>query len=397
MKAMKFALLGTAALVAVSVSARADDLTDMKAQLEALQASVAGLQSGVDVPAGYQMVSFSKVGNEHLISIMPTADMPASTVLSWSGYVRTALVGSWSNTTAIAPNATTFQTRTKTSTTNSSHIKARGDLTFTGKTDTAVGEVGGTVELRYDFDGTYLGYGVTMPTAKGWWKMTPNVTLAGGYMGMTGGVGGYGGDALTNYYTDGIPNSSGNPGDTTGFSLAYADGPMSLTVAVGHYATSDYAFGAAAEYKGDAMSAKVAGYIHDADYQAGLGLATTMGMFSLSASAAMGHTASQYFSTWNDNSYETANYWNASLIGKAKMSDSVSAELGVGYNDYVATTNSVWNSHQFGVAGGLYYSPVSQLTIGLEGSYNSTYTHQDWVAFQTKNTTKVDLVTVFAF
>jgi len=84
---MKIALLGTAALAAVSVSARADNLSDLKAQIEALNARVATLETAPAVPAGYQMVSFSKEGNNHIISIMPTADMPATTVITWSGYV----------------------------------------------------------------------------------------------------------------------------------------------------------------------------------------------------------------------------------------------------------------------------------------------------------------------
>ena len=91
MKAMKIALLGTAALAAVSVSARADNLSDLKAQIEALNARVASVEAAPAMPAGYQMMSFSKVGNDHVISIMPTADMPATTTITWSGYVWAAV------------------------------------------------------------------------------------------------------------------------------------------------------------------------------------------------------------------------------------------------------------------------------------------------------------------
>jgi hypothetical protein len=59
MKVMKLALLGTAALVAVSASARADDLSALKAQIEALQADVAALQAAPSVPAGYQLLTVS--------------------------------------------------------------------------------------------------------------------------------------------------------------------------------------------------------------------------------------------------------------------------------------------------------------------------------------------------
>ncbi len=108
MNVMKFALLGTAALAAVSVSARADDLADLKAQIESLQADVAALQAAPSVPAGYQLLSVSeapaivvpgleikdkngKGATATTISVLPTADMPASTVVQWSGSVRAAV------------------------------------------------------------------------------------------------------------------------------------------------------------------------------------------------------------------------------------------------------------------------------------------------------------------
>ncbi|NMD08267.1 MAG: hypothetical protein GYA66_09850, partial [Phyllobacteriaceae bacterium] len=108
MKFMKLALLGTAALAAVSVSARADDLADLKAQIEALKADVANLQAAPSVPAGYSLLTIGDAqsivvptleSNKYEygatatnIGILPTADMPASTNIQWSGFVRAALV-----------------------------------------------------------------------------------------------------------------------------------------------------------------------------------------------------------------------------------------------------------------------------------------------------------------
>src|SRR5436190_6843029 len=81
-------------------------------------------------------------------------------------------------------------------------IYARGQLKVVGKTDTAVGEVGVQVRMRADFDGkpgayysnTYSygyynqsdsshGNEVYMKEAWGWWAMTPELTLGGGYTG----------------------------------------------------------------------------------------------------------------------------------------------------------------------------------------------------------------------
>jgi hypothetical protein len=71
MKFMKLALLGTAALAAVSVTARADDLADLKAQIEALKADVANLQAAPAVPAGYSLMT---VGDAPAI-VVPSLDV----------------------------------------------------------------------------------------------------------------------------------------------------------------------------------------------------------------------------------------------------------------------------------------------------------------------------------
>ena len=110
MKTMKMALMAGAAIAVSAAAAHADDLSDMKAQLEALNARVASMETAPSVPAGYQLLAVSKgealqvpgmmdsdrdrVTNERatIISVMPTADAPAGTTISWSGYVNAAVV-----------------------------------------------------------------------------------------------------------------------------------------------------------------------------------------------------------------------------------------------------------------------------------------------------------------
>ncbi len=60
MKTMKVALLATAALAAVSVSARADDTAAIKAQLEALTARIAQLEAAPAVPVGFSLLTVSE-------------------------------------------------------------------------------------------------------------------------------------------------------------------------------------------------------------------------------------------------------------------------------------------------------------------------------------------------
>ena len=77
----------------------------------------------------------------------------------------------------------------------STEIYARGEVKVVGTTDIAVGEVGARLVLRADFEGfRNTGFGntnngggnkgdVLMSDAWGWWKMTPELTLSGGYTG----------------------------------------------------------------------------------------------------------------------------------------------------------------------------------------------------------------------
>jgi hypothetical protein len=91
----------------------------------------------------------------------------------------------------------------------------------------------------------------------------------------------------------------------------------------------------------------------------------------------------------------------------ASLSDSLSAELGAAYSEADGRDgiNSAagggafsYDGEYMGIAAGLYYTPVSQLTIGLEGSWNS----KEESEATTPNTVEVDtvkaaVVTVFRF
>ena len=70
MKTMKVALLATAALAAVSVSARADDTAAIKAQLEALTARIAQLEAAPAVPVGYSLLTISEGPRQRLFLVL---------------------------------------------------------------------------------------------------------------------------------------------------------------------------------------------------------------------------------------------------------------------------------------------------------------------------------------
>lgn len=457
MKVMKLALIGTAALAAASVTARADDLADLKAQIEALNGRISQLEAAPAVPAGYQLLSVSKQDaivvpgldmdkgfgkTATTVGIMPTADVPASTVIQWSGYARAALVYSktkWNYTAGLAKDVAAGVLPV---TSDDLDVLARGQLKVVGTTDTAVGEVGAQVQLRGNYDG-HGDAGVIMNEAWGWWKMTPELTLGGGYTGSLANIG-YGYDAACNcYYTDNAPVAL-NPGDATQMRLSYASGPLSFALAL-EDATQTVAYaepwlnakgvtntavvaadglGVTGEikYSGDAFSAEVSGGWWDTSgtplapaaglgkivatdtttdaYQIGAGVGFGLGdMASISMAAGMGRQATG------------DKYWKGSILASANLSDAVHAEIAYGHTNWGSSAGSAGGMIQYkgktdAVLAGIYYDPVSQLTIGLEGEwYRTTYKGLATggagglavTESAKQTTTQVDLVTVFRF
>jgi len=112
MKMMKWALLGGAALAVTATAARADDLSALKAQIEALQNRVSQLeaQPQAAMPSGYSLMALrdgqgvydgilperngDRVREESgfTISVMPSAEVAPVAEVSVSGEIRTALI-----------------------------------------------------------------------------------------------------------------------------------------------------------------------------------------------------------------------------------------------------------------------------------------------------------------
>ncbi|MFO0990775.1 MAG: hypothetical protein U1E67_02440 [Hyphomicrobiales bacterium] len=113
MKMLKWALLGGAAFAVTATAAKADELSDLKAQLETLQQRVTQLeaQPSTSLPSGYSLMSFRSGGavydavpekadmqaltgvdNGFTIGVMPTADVAPVAEVTVSGEIRTILV-----------------------------------------------------------------------------------------------------------------------------------------------------------------------------------------------------------------------------------------------------------------------------------------------------------------
>jgi hypothetical protein len=409
MNMMKIALLGTAALAAVSVSARADNLSDLKAQIEALNARVAAVETAPAVPAGFALMTVGTADalvipgldvdknygtTAHQIGIMPTADVdaPASTVVQWSGFVRAALVYSGNeapDTTSVTSSGTFYNGFDR------ADVKARGEIKVVGKTDTAVGEVGAQMKLRADWGATgginRGNVNVVSPNAWGYWRMTNELTLGGGMDGSLSGIG-FGYDGACNcYYTDNAKAGFGKPdgvygGDPAQMRLSYASGPMSAAIAIEDgINTSVNTFGVAAEikYSGDTVSGEISGgYWGDPSvvgleeaWIVGAGVGFALGdMAKISAAAGLG----------SDHGL-TDDFWKANILASVNLSEAAHAE--VAFNHF---ESDVVGADQNAYLAGVYYDPVSQLTIGLEGEYLAN-------EGALNDTTTLDLVTVFRF
>jgi opacity protein-like surface antigen len=383
MKMIKMALLGGAALAVSSMAAQADDLTALKAQIESLNARVASMEAAPSVPAGYSLLTVGE-GQAHVVpgmtaqeqagfngdvtvvSVLPTADAPAGATIEWNGFVR-AIIGYQSYDSDFGGDDDDLS------------IVARGRLNMTARTDTAVGEVG--VRLRLEgnsdaFDSVDRDLPVEMEIAWGWWQMTPELTLGGGYNGSVGSIGfGYDG-ACTCHWIDNA-NVYELEGDAVQMRLTYASGPMAAAIAIedgtaggGELSSNEdnaLRFAGEIAYAGDSFSGEISGLFLSADdddaYNVGVGLGFNLGdIASISMAAAIGNTSDAAL-------VADADYWFINGLASMNISDSAHAELGVGYKDYEDGDLTV-----FGVMGGLYYHPVDQLTIGLEAEYISAET-----------------------
>lgn len=393
MKMMKLALLGGAALAVSAIGAQADDLDALKAEIEALNARVAQLEATPSVPAGYQLVTIREgdaivvPGNElndkgygskaTVISVMPTADAPSATSIEWSGYAR-ANVGMWDD-----------DVNTK----DDTYINVRGQLKVVGTTDTAVGEVGARIQLRAE------GFAVsTRATWKanevwGWWAMMPEVTLGGGYSGSLSDVG-FGVDAACNCYGTDNGGLYIGSGDAEQMRLTWASGPITVAGAIQDDTGpngDDLAFASRINYSGDTLSGGVAGFydnnsgIASDEYEITGGLGFALGdMASISAMAGMGQERNG------------DDYWIASAIASVNLSDAIHAEVGYGMQDYDSASVSLDESN---LIAGIYYDPVSQLTLGLEGEMINVSGGGAGSAYNdvTSDAINVDFVTVFRF
>lgn len=456
MQMSRLALMTGMSLLAAAGAARADELQGLKAEIAALDSRLAAIEAAPATPEGFRLLAIGEgelaetpgaaltareraayAGHATIISVLPSADAPAAASISWSGYIRAGLVyngvdqdakskayvlqnGAWVRDPAAdkSPSNTTHDT----------DVGGRAQLLVQAKTDTSLGEVGVELELRDDVDGNGS-FDLYTKVAWGYWSMTPELTLGGGYNQSIGDiVYGYDG-SCTCYFTDNA-DVDFNPGDTTQVRLSYAAGPVTFNVAVEDGSLDDNTIskgllGVAGDivYSGDGFSGEIAGVWRDSDesqtgaseiWQIGLGGSITMGdigSFTFAAATGQGPYEVESSGTIvNGLAYDNS-WWGASALTSINLGDTSHMELAAGYkkrdgdqSTYKGYQVQDVSYHTYALMGGLYYTPVAQLTLGLEGEWYTTDTSvtatkdiHRYVVDDTTDTLWADVVAVWSF
>jgi len=254
-KWLRRALLGGVALSVMAAGAQADELSDLKAQLETLQARVNTLESRPvqsAMPEGTSLITFNRgqgtladfgpstardgtqpADRGFTVDITPTADMPAPVAeITVYGYVKGDVIydTKYDSGYTFCGGSCLFS-KAKTN----GHIRLTANQTRFGiksKVDTAIGQIRTVVEGDFYgggfFGGAATGSGVfRMRHAYGEWDITPNWTFLAGQTWYTAGL-----------RTIGIStvDFSGPAGPSYSrraqVRLTYHDGPMRIAFAI---------------------------------------------------------------------------------------------------------------------------------------------------------------------
>ena len=419
-KWLRRALLGGAALGVMATGAQADELTALKAQLEALQSRVQSLetQPAPTLPAGAKLITvrrgqgtYAEIlpmrASEQLrdhqgytIAVTPTADMPAPvSEVTVSGEIRARLLyvdeeiddaGTFidlnANDVSDVGESSGFDT-------NFFDVTTRGRLRIDGKTETAIGEVGGTIRLQ----GTD-GDAADMNIIWGYWQMTPNLQLGAGYTDSLSAIQAsvdWNGNAVLNGFNAGPTNQS-----VSQFRLTYSNGGLTLAASIEDndvgdipafaayvgFDTGSFLINASALWQDDDSSTYtdatgatgVAFNDTDDDWVVGIGAIGHLGdMLRLEAAAnkGEGYAPAVYgLQSLPENDFE---FWSASLLAVLSFASNMSLELDFGITnlDHEGDETYVTNvadqvEKLWSVGGALYWDPVDQLTLGWGVGWN---------------------------
>jgi hypothetical protein len=421
----------------MATGAQADELAALKAQLEALQARVSQLetQPAPALPAGASMLTVRRgqltsnqslplsqsdrlygeglIGREanqqgYTIAVTPTADMPAPvSEVTVSGVIRARLL-------YIDDRDRFLEDGFDDEDYSGFDVNARGRLVVEGKTETAVGEVGGTIRLEGTYDDDHPTFekdddeDVDMDIAWGYWQMTPSFQLGGGYAAstgslqagvdwqhnddMTGGVNAFSNadnEQIRITFTSGgltlgiaVEDNDAECSDA-GFSDDYlepdngdceyddgvgdgdAEGEIPAIAAYGLFDTGSFVIAAAANWVDDERERD-----SDDDWSAGIGInGKFVEVLSFTAAVAIGEGNATGLANFSLSPGNDDEWWGVSGGIIWSFATPWSLQLGVGYAE-VERDNSDVEDESLDATITLFYDPVDQLTLGIGAGYH---------------------------
>ncbi len=379
MKTIKTGLLATAALVAASTFAHADALADLKSVIAALNTRDAVSQTSVQVPRGYRVSPTADSADAPATVEEPFVDLKVT------GYIKTGFIYS----------------QVKTNGDDKADFDVEGGVNVKGSVQSALGEVGATIQAKWDIAESSTNaatFALRDDGLIGFWQFADAMKLEMGRSNAGRLENGIDKNTRRIWTVQNRRIRSENAGN--GFfdrdaynafaGLAYASGPIALQVRF-HDATrgigaglnaDDDALGVSAKavYAGDVLGFEASGGYWGDDGAANLPLAQQTGVkyligvgtelnFIEGVPVSLG---AQYGELHNGTQ-------SVKLSGSfgLTLTDTIGAGFGGGWTKISNTPagmpntpNSTSGDHEELVAvGGIYYSPMTYLTLGLEGDW----------------------------
>ena len=412
LKWLRQALLGGAALSVVATGAQADELATVKAQLEALQSRVNQLETAPapTLPAGTKLLTVRRgQGNYatnammrpsdqlmqnqgYTIAITPTADMPAPvSEVTVSGEIRVRLLFDDVEITGVTDadidlDADDFGTLTTPFESdevvgfddNDFNIKTRARLNVQGRTETAIGEIGGRIRLQGATGGGDDGE-VELNIGWGYWQMTPDFQFAGGYWDSLAAVQAgwdWNGEPSLIGLDSGLTNQS-----VSQFRLTYSSGPLTIAASLEDNDEGDLpAVAGAIVYDSGSFLLTASAIWEEEDdssfldtednWFVGAGAVVRLSdMFRLEGAAGMGEGyehASYVTETTDENDFE---FWGANVLAVVSFAEAMRVELGFAYSNLDHEADELTNEADaidiaWTAGASLFWDPVDQLTLG---------------------------------
>ncbi len=378
-KMIKTGLLATAALLTISTLAHADALADLKAAIVGIDIREATGQAAVGLPRGYRVNPTADAAGTDLAVEEPFVDLKVT------GYIKTGFIYS----------------QVKTNGDDKADFDVEGGVNVKGSVQSALGEVGATIQAKWDIAESSTNaatFALRDDGLIGFWQFADSMKLEMG-RGNAGRIeNGIDKNTRRIWIVQNRRIRAENAGNGffdrdmyNGFmGLAYSSGPISLQVRA-HDATrgigaglnaDDDAIGVSAKavYSGDIVGFEASGGYWGEDGAANLPLAQQTGVKFLAGVGTELNFIEGVPLSFSGQYGELHNGTQSIKLSGSfglTLTDTISAGFGGGWTRISNTpagapntpNNTSGNHEELVAVAGVYYSPMTYLTLGLEGDW----------------------------